>query len=248
MSRLQELAALAAAKAAASRPAPPPAVRRPGDVAAALVRHHIARKLRVAFSEERLQADLRQIDPAWWGQHLGPYHDGAWEAVALWAPRGDRREQRSQGGPFAATEALKRCPYFAEVMSAFACDKSRVRLMRLRAGGHILRHSDPLHQINPQLIRVHVPIVTSPAVKFWVRDRLVAMGPGEAWHVDVRFPHEVHNQGDIDRVHLVLDLVANPAIADMLRDAESVGKGYLTAYYVRHSLPERLRRALKVGN
>jgi hypothetical protein len=93
-----------------------------------------------------------------------------------------------------------------------------------------------------------VPVVTSAAVKFWVNDRLVVMRPGEAWHVDVRFPHEVHNQGTADRVHLVLDLIANPATVALLRGAESVGKGFLTGYFVRHSLPERLRKALKVGN
>ena len=248
MSRLQERAAQAAAQAAASRPAPPRAIRRMSDVAAALTPHPLARKLDLAFSADRLQADLRQIDDAWWGTHLGPYHDGGWQSVALWAPRGDRREQRSQGGAFAATEALKRCPYFAEVMAAFACDKNRVRLMRLKAGSHILRHSDPLHQIDPDLVRIHVPVVTSPAVKFWVNDRLIVMRPGEAWHVDVRFPHEVHNQGDADRVHLVLDLVASAGTASLLRGAETIGRGFLTGYFVRHSLPDRLRRALKVGN
>jgi aspartyl/asparaginyl beta-hydroxylase len=246
LGRLQELAALAAA-ANERRPTPRP-IRRFGDLLEALRLHPIARRLDLAFSPERLLADLAAIDESWWGRHLGPYHDGSWESVALWAPRGDRSEQRSGGGTFGATEALERCPYFEQVLAAFPCEKNRVRLMRLRAGGHILRHSDPVHQVAADLIRVHVPVATSPAVRFLVRDQVVRMGPGEVWHVDVRFPHEVRNHAATHRVHLVLDLIPNPAVDALLRSAHAVGYGLLAGYYVRHSLPERLRRFLKVGN
>lgn len=247
MSRLQELAALAAAQQQLPPPAPRP-IRRWSDLREASRTHPFARQLQLSFVPERLQADLAKIPAGWWGRHLGPYHDGAWESVSLWAPRGDLREQRSMGGAFAATEALKRCPYFTEVLDAFPCDKNRVRLMRLRSGGHILRHSDPLHQIDPQLIRVHVPIVTSPGVRFMVNDQRVTMRPGEVWHVDVRFPHEVHNEGTEDRVHLVLDLVANAEIRTMLASARAQGRGFLTGYYLRHSLPQWVRRRYKIGN
>ena len=114
------------------------------DFSAAFRPHHIARRLPLRFDPENLRRDLEAIDAAWWGTHQGPYHDGGWQSVSLWAPGGDREEQRSFGAPFAATEALERCPHFAEVMATFACEKSRVRLMRLQPGGRILRHSDPV--------------------------------------------------------------------------------------------------------
>lgn len=245
MSRLQELAALAAAGQRANARGP---IRRWTDVLEATRPHPIARRLPESFSPERLAADLDRINPAWWGRHLGPYHDGAWESVSLWAPRGDMREQRSLGGGFAATEALRACPYVAELLDSFPGEKNRVRFMRLRAGGHILRHSDPLHQIDASLIRVHVPIVTSPAVRFLVNDRRIVMRPGEVWHVDVRFPHEVHNEGDSDRVHLVIDLVVNDELRARLRRARSYGRGFLTGYYLRHSLPAWARERFKIGN
>jgi quercetin dioxygenase-like cupin family protein len=249
MSRLQELAALAAAQQQAQLRAQAPwAIRRWRDVLEAARPHAFARQLAESFSAERLQADLAGVDPAWWGRHLGPYHDGAWESISLWAPRGDLREQRSLGGAFGPTQALKACPYVAEVLARFPGEKNRVRFMRLRAGGHILRHSDPLHQIDPKLIRVHVPVVTSPAVRFLVNDRRVVMQPGEVWHVDVRFPHEVHNEGDVDRVHLVIDLVANAELRARLAKARSLGRGFLTGYYVRHSLPAWARERWKIGN
>jgi hypothetical protein len=136
----------------------------------------------------------------------------------------------------------------AEVMAAFPCDKNRVRLMRLRAGGRILRHSDPLHQIDRTLVRLHVPVVTSPAVRFVVGDHPLAMRPGEVWHVDVRFPHEVHNESTEHRVHLVLDLLAGPALASLLAAGRALHYGFLTGYYLRHSLPAGVRQRWKIGN
>lgn len=201
------------------------------DMKAAFALYHIARRLPLTFDPERLLRELAGIDEAWWGAHEGPYHDGAWESVSLWAPAGDRQQQRSFGAPFAATDALNRCAYYADVMAAFPCEKNRVRLMRLRPDGRILRHSDPIHQISDRLLRIHVPIMTSDAVRFLVNDERIVMRAGEAWHVDVRFPHEVHNAGIHPRVHLVLDLVGNAETDALLVGAESSGQGRLTEYF-----------------
>jgi len=111
------------------------------------------------------------------------------------APRGDSREQTSKGGEFAATPALAFCPYLAEVLEHFPGRRNRVRLMRLRPGGRIYRHSDPLHTIARGLVRLHVPVLTNPDVRFLVNDVRIPLLAGETWHVDVRFPHEVANEG-----------------------------------------------------
>ena len=79
--------------------------------------------------------------------------------------------------------------------------------------------------------------MTCNEVEFLVNDRRVEMAPGEVWHIDVRFPHEVHNAGIEPRVHLVLDLVGNVETDALLARAESLGTGMLTEYYFgqRHS-------------
>jgi aspartyl/asparaginyl beta-hydroxylase len=66
---------------------------------------------------------------------------------------------------------------------------------------------------------------------FHVNDQRIVMRPGEGWHVDGRFPHEVHNAGTHPRVHLVLDLVGNAETDALLAGAESSGQGRLTAYF-----------------
>ena len=208
----------------------------------------IALRLPLSFDPDRLAADLDRMEPNWWHAHLGPYHDGNWQAIALWAPSGDRTSQFSRGGAFAATEALRRCDYIGDVIESFPGEKNRVRFLKLRAGGHIFLHSDPLHTIETGIVRFHVPVRTNPSVDFVVDGRRLNMRPGEAWYVDVRFKHSVNNFGTEDRVHLVVDVIPNPALSALLAQAESSGKGMLTGYFFKHSLPRRLVHWLDIGN
>ena len=214
----------------------------------ALARHPTARRLAPAFAADPLADEVARFDDPWWGRHAGPYHDGAWESVSLWSPRGDPFEQRSFGGEFRATPALALAPGIRAVMDRFPCDRNRIRLMRLKPGGRILRHSDPLSSIDARLVRLHVPLVTNPDVYFFVNDARVEMRAGETWHVDVRFPHAVENRGTAARVHLVMDLVRNAALDALLADGIPAGHGRLFAYFAVQSLPRRLQRGLGLGN
>ena len=219
------------------------------DVVAALTLHPTARRLRISFDPQRLQADLHAIDASWWAPHRGPYHNGGWESLSLWAPGGDVRAQLSHGAPFAATEALEQSPHFQEVLNTIPGRKNRVRLMRLQPGGHIRRHFDPLHQISRELVRLHIPVTTSPQVAFVVHDARVTMSAGEVWHVDVRFRHEVINQGATSRVHIVADVLRSPELTELLSEADSVSRGFLTSYFLRHAIPGRVRGYLRIrGN
>jgi aspartyl/asparaginyl beta-hydroxylase len=208
----------------------------------------VALQLPLKFDAARLAADLNGMPEAWWHVHAGPYHDGNWEAIALWAPNGQRTQQSSKGGAFAATEALRSCDYIPEVIEAIPGRKNRVRFLKLRAGGQIFPHSDPLHQIDSGIVRIHIPVRTNPSVDFKVHGKRITMRAGEAWYVDVRFRHSVDNAGAEDRVHLVVDVVPNPELAKLFDRAESSGKGMLTGYFFKHSLPQRLVRRLNLAN
>lgn len=213
----------------------------------ALSRHAIARRLAPRFDPVLLAGDLARVHESWWMRHRGHYHDGGWESVSLWAPRGDLREQTSLGGEFEATPALAFCPYLAHVLEQFPARRNRVRLMRLRPGGHILRHSDPLHTIARGLVRLHVPVLTNPDVRFVVNDVRLPLKAGETWHVDVRFPHEVANLGATMRVHLVMDMVPHPELERWMSEAEPFATGRLTGYYAIHAIPPRVRRWLRIS-
>jgi hypothetical protein len=208
----------------------------------------LALRLAPRFDPARLASDLSRMDDSWWENHLSDYHDGNWQSISLYAPGGRRSNQFSAGLAFAATEALQRCDYVPEVINSLPGRKNRIRFLRLRAGGVILPHSDPMHQIDPALVRIHVPVQTNASVAFDVHGVRLQMLPGETWFVDVRFRHSVRNQGDTDRVHLVIDVVANNELRAMMETADSVGKAFLTPYFIKHSLPKRVVRWLDIGN
>ena len=141
----------------------------------ALATHPVARRLPTRFDPQRLGEALERQQEGWWSRHAGPYHDGQWESISIWAPNGNLHEQRSFGGPYAKTLSALAAPYFWEVAASFGARMSRVRLMRLKSGGRILRHRDPLQDIAPGLVRLHVPVTTNPAVHFLVDGHRVAM-------------------------------------------------------------------------
>lgn len=211
-------------------------------------RKHVALRLAPRFDAARLAGDLARMEESWWQGHLSDYHDGNWQSISLHAPGGARANQLSHGEAFAGTEALARCEYVPEVLASLPGRKNRVRFLRLRAGGEIFPHSDPMHQIDPDLVRIHVPVRTNPGVTFRVNGVQLEMQPGETWFVDVRFRHSVKNAGSDDRVHLVVDLVADAGVRELMATAHSLGQGYLSGYFLKHALPRRVVRLLGIGN
>lgn len=78
----------------------------------------------------------------------------------------------------------------------------------LAPGTKIHRHYD-----KPNLYsfchRVHVPIITDPNVKFFIDDNPYFFKAGEFFEFDNKRFHMVHNDSDIFRIHLVIDLLPN---------------------------------------
>jgi aspartyl/asparaginyl beta-hydroxylase (cupin superfamily) len=57
--------------------------------------------------------------------------------------------------------------------------------------------------------RNHVPIITSGNVIFGVGSERVNMQIGECWEINNYRFHWVDNNSDIDRVHLLVDIMPN---------------------------------------
>jgi len=95
----------------------------------------------------------------------------------------------------------------------------RVRFMRLaEKKGELSRHADITDRaagLQPgRIARLHIPIYTSPLVKFRAWDERgqfieETMAPGSLWYLDTRKPHSVVNEGDVVRVHLVADVICS---------------------------------------
>ena len=107
------------------------------------------------------------------------------------------------------TPALKECAYFKKVIDTFLCEKETVRLMSLPPGGVVNLHTDYMCGYEDGIFRIHIPIVTNEAVQFTLNGQVLKMGVGEVWYTNVNLPHSVKNEGNTNRVHLVLDCIRN---------------------------------------
>jgi hypothetical protein len=57
----------------------------------------------------------------------------------------------------------------------------------------------------------------------------------------------VHNRGERDRVHLIVDLLTTPALQAILAARPPVRDGFLTGYLIRETIlwaPRRVRAAV----
>lgn len=173
-------------------------------------------RLPIRFSAEALAAEVAALPPSAWVSHPDGYKGN--NAVRLISPGGQETDKFA--GPMAPTPHLRRCPYIVEVMSELGGVWGRSRLMGLAAGAEVPPHVDS-HRHWQTHIRIHIPIITSPAVEFTCGGETVHMAPGECWTFDSFRFHEVHNRGSEHRVHLVLDTVGGPRLFDLLEQAQA---------------------------
>jgi hypothetical protein len=119
-------------------------------------------------------------------------------------------------------------PYIGHILNMLPAKKERVRLMKLEPDGGVLdRHTDQTDRYlgteDGDIIRLHIPIFTNDDVFFsswdWDGNEVTAqMREGELWYLDIRKPHRATNGGRTERVHLVIDVVANNNIRGMIEN------------------------------
>jgi hypothetical protein len=179
-------------------------------------------QLPLAFDPARLAADLARLESEDWIAHfVQQNYEGDWSALPLRAHVGATHPIQMIYSPpnateFADTPLLGRTPYFREVLAAFACPVTCVRLMRLTPGSVIREHMDNDLAAEEGWARIHVPVTSNPGVEFFLNGTPVPMLPGEAWYLRLADPHRAANRGDADRVHLVIDAKVDPWLAALL--------------------------------
>ncbi len=82
----------------------------------------------------------------------------------------------------------------------------------------ITRIHDDLHDFYQRAMRVHVPIITNPGAFLLSEGRSKHFAVGEMWTFDNQSQHSVVN-GDTERVHMIIDVDPNPALAALIDDA-----------------------------
>ncbi len=82
----------------------------------------------------------------------------------------------------------------------------RLNLVRLCAGGGVRRHIDRGYSLSHSH-RIHIPIITNDKVPFTVAKQTIVMKEGELWEICNRRGHNVENNSDQARIHLIADWV-----------------------------------------
>lgn len=175
-------------------------------------------RLPIRFDAEALEGEVRALPESAWVPHPTGYVGN--EAVRLVTPGGEPTDELK--GEMAPTEQLLACPYIMETMASIGSVWGRSRLMGLGAGADVPLHVDS-HYYWRTHWRIHIPVITNPAVTFSCGGDSIHMKAGECWVFDSFRVHGVHNGGTAQRVHLVLDTVGGGRLRELIEAGERGG-------------------------
>jgi L-proline cis-4-hydroxylase len=181
----------------------------------------------IPVDSSRVSTDLAQVEPFGFVDSYTEFVCGSWRTCMLWNWNGDGADARIRdySGPAQITEQGRKLGYIEELMSAnFDLSKLRfARLTRLAPGTVVLPHRDYV-ELESDLVRIHVPLQTTPEAYASEEETIYRMGQGQVWFLDATKVHSIGNFATRNRVHLLLDFHADePASVfirphDVLRD------------------------------
>jgi hypothetical protein len=174
-----------------------------------------------------MQTEVAALPDRWAPHFQRAHYDGGWSVLQLRALGGAVDEvlpfaldTRRAPAEYAATPLLAECPATARFLASLACPVMSARLLNLRCGAVIKPHRDAELAFEKGEARLHVPIVTNPGVEFVIDDERVVMEAGTCWYINANLTHRVANQGDTDRIHLVVDCGVNDWLREQFAAAE----------------------------
>lgn len=160
-------------------------------------------QLPLQYDAGRLCEEVAALGDDAWKPHPMGYPGNS--MLPLIAVRGDPSDE-GFSGPMRPTPELRRCPYLVQVLGSFGATLGRTRLMRLAGHAEVTPHVDQGYYWVDRM-RVHVPVLTQPTVRFECGDAAVHMAAGECWIFDTWREHRVLNDSGDMRIHLVADTV-----------------------------------------
>lgn len=173
-------------------------------------------RLPVRFDVERLRAEVAALPDGAWVPH--PNHIAGNSAVRLITAGG--AESDAVDGPMQPTAHLRQSAYLRQILASFKVVWSRSRLLRLAPGASVPEHADiNYHWFNR--VRLHIPVMTHPGVRFHCGGQSVHMAAGEAWLFDNWRLHGVENPTAHARIHLVADTSGSSPFWQFVAQSES---------------------------
>ncbi|MFE0511244.1 aspartyl/asparaginyl beta-hydroxylase domain-containing protein [Streptomyces sp. NPDC058964] len=184
-----------------------------------------AARLLPELDAERLLADLATARDHLWDEQsshengrVSRWAEQDWRCLPVRSPGGDKT-RTDPGGPgsaeFADTEWLDHMPYVREVLHAIPGPLYAARFLDLGPGVVGYRHSDAKFAPDWGLARLHIPVITHEEASLDLDGEIHRWQPGEFWFGDFSRRHQIQNLGPEHRVHLVVDVLVTPELAQL---------------------------------
>ncbi len=180
-------------------------------------------QLPLVFDAALLAAEIEALGAAPWRPH--PQGFAGNSMLPLLAVEGEARNE-TFAGAMRPTPALLACPYLMQTLASLGATLGRTRLMRLSGHAEVTRHADQGYYW-AERVRVHIPVVTQPTVRFECGDAVINMAAGDCWIFDTWRQHRVINDAVESRIHLVVDTVGGEGFWDLVsRGRPHAATGY----------------------
>ncbi len=196
-------------------------------------------QLPLLFDADALAREVLALGSDVWREHPQKFPGNF--ALPLISAGGDP-ESDATAGAMRPTEHLGRCPYLMQVLARLGAVWGRTRLMKLSGQAEVSPHAD-VNYYWRERVRVHVPILTRPTVRFLCGDAEVNMKPGECWIFDTWRQHRVINAADDERIHLVADTVGSLEFWDLVSQGRAPGHSSAPNWSAQVVAPQAGERA-----
>jgi len=173
-------------------------------------------RLSVRFDADRMREEIERMPLSAWAAH--PNDIAGNSSIRLISVNGGQNDDVN--GRMAMTPNLAKSPYLRQILGSFGVVWGRSRLMRLAPGASVPQHADVNYHWFSR-VRLHIPIVTQPEVRFFCGDEAVHMAAGEAWLFDNWRLHRVENAGRRERIHLVADTSGSSSFWQFVANSQS---------------------------
>lgn len=169
-------------------------------------------KFNFQYDCKQLQQELDNCLQREWPLHFNSKDfNGDWRSISLRSKSGKANDIYAHAGQgiYQDTPLLTETPYIKEIIDSWKCEKEAIRLLALAPGSIIKPHRDPGCAYKDGVLRIHIPVVTNPGVRFTINNHNLRLLEGECWYMDFSSTHSIVNEGTSTRVHLIIDGIRN---------------------------------------
>lgn len=183
-------------------------------------------KLSIPFDLKGVQTEMNAAQNAW-RPHINTYHySGSWMVLALRSPGGDHThtvpELMGKHSEYRDNIYMDNFPSVKKLLSTIECPVMSARFLNLQAGAIIKQHKDAELAFEKGEARLHFPVFTNPKVEFYCETERIFLNEGDCWYLNANLPHRVTNNGNADRVHLVVDCKVNEWLKTMIESSGQI--------------------------